>query len=96
MRPADRLRQPIRFLVFSASLRRDSLNSRLADLAAAVIEANGGTVDAATMRDFDTPSASPSMAGGNRGLFAGPRRMRRRGRTAAARRDSAPDEAHPS
>jgi hypothetical protein len=56
MMPADHLWQPIRYLVFSASLRRDSLNSRLAHLAAAVIEANGGTVDAATTRDFDTPS----------------------------------------
>jgi NAD(P)H-dependent FMN reductase len=36
-----RLREPIRFLVFSASLRRDSLNTKLAGLAAAAIEANG-------------------------------------------------------
>ena len=40
-----RLREPVRFLVFSASLRRDSLNTKLADLAAAAIEANGGDVD---------------------------------------------------
>jgi hypothetical protein len=32
-----RLREPVRFLVFSASLRRDSLNTKLAGLAAAVI-----------------------------------------------------------
>jgi len=31
--PADRLREPVRYLVFSASLRRGSLNTKLADLA---------------------------------------------------------------
>ena len=51
-----RLREPIRFLVFSASLRRESLNSKLAGLAAAAIAANGGDVDVASMRDFDAPS----------------------------------------
>lgn len=49
-------REPVRFLVFSASLRADSLNSRLASLAATTIEANGGTVDSSSMPDFDTPS----------------------------------------
>ena len=48
--------EPVRFLVFSASLRRGSLNTRLADLAAAAIESGGGTVDVAAMRDFDAPS----------------------------------------
>jgi len=49
-------REPIRFLVFSASLRAQSLNTRLADLATEAIQANGGEVDCATMRDFDCPS----------------------------------------
>ena len=49
-------REPIRFLVFSASLRRESLNSKLARLAAVTIEANEGEVDLASMRDFDAPS----------------------------------------
>ena len=49
-------REPVRFLVFSASLRADSLNGRLARLAATTIEANGGAVDFASMPDFDTPS----------------------------------------
>jgi chromate reductase len=49
-------REPVRFLVFSASLRADSLNSRLASLAATTIEANGGIVDSTSMPDFDTPS----------------------------------------
>lgn len=50
------LRAPVRFLVFSGSLRADSLNSRLAMLAAHVIEANGGIVDRAAMQNFDAPS----------------------------------------
>jgi NAD(P)H-dependent FMN reductase len=45
--------QPMRFLVFSASLRNDSLNTRLAKLAQLVIEKNGGRVDFATMSEFD-------------------------------------------
>jgi hypothetical protein len=38
-------RRTVRFLVFSASLRADSLNTRPADLAAACLEANGGSLD---------------------------------------------------
>lgn len=49
-------REPVRFLVFSASLRGESLNTRLAQLAATTIEANGGEVDLAAMADFATPS----------------------------------------
>jgi chromate reductase len=54
--PSPQEREPVRFLAFSASLRADSLNSRLARLAATTIEANGGIVDSTSMRDFDTPS----------------------------------------
>jgi chromate reductase, NAD(P)H dehydrogenase (quinone) len=49
-------REPVRFLVFSASLRTGSLNTQLAELAATTVEANGGTVDRATMNEFDCPS----------------------------------------
>lgn len=49
-------REPVSYLVFSASLRGDSLNTRLANLAAVTIEANGGEVDVASMREFDVPS----------------------------------------
>lgn len=49
-------REPVRFLLFSASLRAGSLNTRLVTLARRVIEANGGAVDAATMSEFDCPS----------------------------------------
>jgi chromate reductase len=52
----NQAREPVRFLVFSASLRAGSLNSRLAQLAAAEIAANGGEVDLAAMGDFDAPS----------------------------------------
>ena len=54
---ADRQsREPVSFLVFSASLREGSLNSRLADLARSVIDSSGGTVDFASMDEFDCPS----------------------------------------
>lgn len=46
----------IRFLLFSASLRMDSLNTQLATLAAAVMEKNGAVVDYAHMKEFDCPS----------------------------------------
>lgn len=48
--------EPIRFLIFSASLRKDSLNTRLAGLAVKVLEQNGVVVDFASMSDFDCPS----------------------------------------
>ena len=46
----------MRYLVFSGSLRKDSLNTRLAKLAVRAIEANGGIPDLADMNEFDTPS----------------------------------------
>jgi chromate reductase, NAD(P)H dehydrogenase (quinone) len=45
-----------RFLVFSASLRAGSHNTRLARLAARTLEARGGQVDLASIREFDGPS----------------------------------------
>jgi chromate reductase len=53
---SDVQRGAVRFLVFSASLRAGSLNTRLADLAAVCLEAHGGSVDRAWMREFDCPS----------------------------------------
>ncbi len=53
---ASNSREPVHFLVFSASLRSESLNTRLAQLAAVTIAVNGGEVDLASMRDFDAPS----------------------------------------
>jgi chromate reductase, NAD(P)H dehydrogenase (quinone) len=49
-------RGPVRFLVFSASTRAESLNGRLACLAATTIEAGGGSVDLRPMSDFETPT----------------------------------------
>jgi chromate reductase, NAD(P)H dehydrogenase (quinone) len=49
-------REPVRLLVFAASLRTGSMNSRLAMLAAEAITAEGGHADVASMRDFDAPS----------------------------------------
>jgi chromate reductase len=54
--PPDPSREPVRFLVFSASLRTASLNSRLARLAARTIERHGGRVDFVAMERFDAPS----------------------------------------
>jgi NAD(P)H-dependent FMN reductase len=49
-------RRQVRVLVFAASLRRASLNERLATLASAVVEEQGGVADRASMADFDCPS----------------------------------------
>ena len=77
MMPGGRLREPIRFLVFSASLRRGSLNSKLAALAAVAIEANGGDVAVASMRDFDAPSYDQDVQN-ERGFPPGAEEFRRR------------------
>jgi NAD(P)H-dependent FMN reductase len=42
-------------LVFAASLRKESLNDKLASLAARVARQLGATVDLASMHDFDVP-----------------------------------------
>jgi len=49
-------KSPVRVLLFSASLRADSLNSRLAHVARSVLGAAGAIVDWATMNEFDGPS----------------------------------------
>jgi NAD(P)H-dependent FMN reductase len=51
-----RPREPFRLLVFSASLRSGSLNTRLAELAIEIVEAGGGEVGRGSMREFDCPS----------------------------------------
>jgi len=51
-------RRPVSFLVFSASLRAGSLNTRLATLAAAAIERHEGKADLVPMSAFDCPSYS--------------------------------------
>jgi chromate reductase, NAD(P)H dehydrogenase (quinone) len=70
-------REPVRVLVFSASLRTDSLNSRLARLAATTVEANGGEVDLAAMTEFDAPSYDGDVQVSD-GFPAGAEEFRRR------------------
>src|SRR5258706_6539539 len=53
--------QPLRILVFSASLRKGSLNTRLVKLAVLVIEKNGALVDYADMSEFDCPSFNQDL-----------------------------------
>ena len=49
-------RCPVRVLIFAASLRRDSLNSRLATLVEGMVTKLGAEVVRGTMADFDCPS----------------------------------------
>lgn len=49
-------REPLRILVLSASLREGSLNTRLARLAADVIDAQGARAEFVAMDEFDSPS----------------------------------------
>ena len=51
----------LHILVFSASLRKDSLNTQLAKLAVKVIEKKGGIVDYASMSEFDCPSMNQDL-----------------------------------
>ena len=54
-------REPLRFLVLSASLRDGSLNNRLAKLATRVIEKHGEIVDFANMSEFDSVSYNQDL-----------------------------------
>ena len=60
---AFKLSEPVRFLVFAGSLRVDSLNSKLASLAARMVEKHGGKVDLAKMEEFDAPSYNQNIEG---------------------------------
>ena len=51
----------LRILIFSASLRHDSLNTQLAKLAAHIIEMKGAKVDFANINDFDCPSFNQDL-----------------------------------
>jgi NAD(P)H-dependent FMN reductase len=70
-------REDVRILVFSASTRAGSLNTRLALLAASVIDEEGGHVDLASMADFDCPSYDGDVQEGE-GFPAGAVELRRR------------------
>jgi len=70
-------RSPIRILVFAASLRQESLNARLAALAAECVRSNGGAADLAPMREFDVPAYDGDVEAGE-GIPEGAERLRRR------------------
>ncbi len=69
-------REPVRALVFSASLRAGSLNTLLAKLAAPALEKHAGIADVAAMRDFDCPSYSQDTQA--QGFPPGATELRRR------------------
>ena len=57
----DNNREKIRILVLSASLRKDSYNTRLARLAATAIKNKGGLADFAGMAEFDCVSFNQDL-----------------------------------
>ena len=67
----------IRVLVFAGSLRRDSLNERLAALAGVIVEEQGAAADRAAMADFDCPAYNADVEREN-GVPAGAQRLRER------------------
>lgn len=64
-------------LVLSASSRTDSLNNKIAHLAAGAAKRYGATVDFATMRDFDSPSYDGDVEA-KTGIPTGPQEFKRR------------------
>src|SRR5688572_33103070 len=71
------LGKPITVLVFSASLRGDSLNTRLAGLVSKVIGEKGGVVNVAPMSEFDCPSYDGDVERAD-GIPVGAERLRDR------------------
>ncbi len=67
----------LKVLVFAASLRAESLNRKLATLAARVAEGHGAVVDLASMRDFDVPLYDGDVENA-RGIPRGAEELRRR------------------
>ena len=67
----------LKVLVLGASLRADSLNRKLAGLAARFAEHSGAAVDHASMRDFDVPSYDGDVEN-EQGFPKGAEELRRR------------------
>ncbi len=67
----------LKVLVFAASLRAESLNRRLAALAARLAEQAGAIVDPASMRDFDVPLYDADLES-KEGIPPGAQELRRR------------------
>ncbi len=74
---SSRPRRPVHVLVFGASLRRGSLNDRLASLAVTVARQKGAIVDTAAMAEFDCPSYDQDVET-ERGIPPGAERLRDR------------------
>lgn len=70
-------RPDVRILVFSASLRAESLNTKLATLVAEHARAWGAAVDLATMRELDCPSYDGDRET-SEGIPAGAHELKRR------------------
>lgn len=75
--PSPARRRPVRVLVFGASLRRESLNERLAALAGKVIEAQGASAERVGLSEFDCPSYDRDDEVGT-GMAPGARRLSER------------------
>ncbi len=76
--PRPSLTNPqLKVLVLGASFRAESLNRKLAALAARVAQRHGATVDLATMRDFDVPLYDGDLEA-SQGVPAGAQEFRRR------------------
>jgi NAD(P)H-dependent FMN reductase len=58
-------KEKMQFLLFSASMRKESLNTRLIKLAVNVIERNQGIVDLASISEFDCPSFNYDLEADN-------------------------------
>jgi len=67
----------LKVLVFAASLRAESLNRKLAALAARIAEESGVGVDFASMQDFDVVSYNGDVEAAH-GIPTGARELRRR------------------
>jgi chromate reductase len=67
----------VKVLVFAASRRKESLNQKLATLAARIAGEHGATVDLASMRDFDVPLYDGDLEAAE-GIPPGAQELRRR------------------
>lgn len=71
----DKSNEPLRILIFSASLRSGSLNTKLAELAAQVIAKHGGIANLKSMADYDCPSFNQDIEKAS-GIPSGAERLR--------------------
>jgi chromate reductase len=75
---AEKPREPkLKVLVFAAALRADSLNRKLAELAASIAAQHGAVVDLASFREFDVPAYDGDAETAS-GIPAGAEELKRR------------------